>query len=96
MNCPLLERHCLALIFVSQKLIYYFLLHPLNLVTKSNPMKYLLSRPALLGRIGRWLLQLSESDIATIAPKWIQSQALLDLLTQLPSDEHEPLHQNPC
>lgn len=48
MNYQSIESNSLALIFETQKLRHYFLTHPLNLVTKSNPLRYLLSRPALV------------------------------------------------
>lgn len=49
MNYSTIKCHCLALIFATQKLSHYFLAHPVNLVTKSNPLKYLLSRPVMSG-----------------------------------------------
>lgn len=51
LNYFLLELYCLALIFATQKLFHYLLAHCLNLVTKSNHLKYLLSRPVMSGRI---------------------------------------------
>lgn len=67
-----------------------FLPHPLNLVTKSNFLRYLLSKEASSGWVARWLLQLREFDKTIVTPKGIRSQALADLLPQFPSSEHEP------
>ncbi|XP_028104876.1 uncharacterized protein LOC114303897 [Camellia sinensis] len=86
-----IERHCLALIFTAQKLCHYFLAHPIQVVTRSDPVRYLLSKPALTGRMVRWLLALAEYDITCVTPKTIKSQALADLLVQFPSGEHEPV-----
>lgn len=78
----MIKRSCLALIFATQKLRHYFLLHPLHLVTMSNPLRYLLSKTALSSRIGRWLLQLNEFNITVLNLKGIRSQAFADLLAQ--------------
>ncbi|XP_028114983.1 uncharacterized protein LOC114312887 [Camellia sinensis] len=86
----LIERHCLALIFIAQKLRHYFLAHPIQVVTRSDPIHYLLRKPALTGRMTRWLLALAEYDITCVTPKAIKNQALADLLAQFPSGEHEP------
>lgn len=80
LNHPSIKRHYLAFIFFTQKLRHYLLAHPLNLVTKSNSLKYLLSRLAMLGCITCWLLHLNEFAISVVAPKELHSQALLDLL----------------
>ncbi|XP_028100175.1 uncharacterized protein LOC114299598 [Camellia sinensis] len=85
-----IKRHCLALIFTGQKLRHYFLAHPIQVVTKSDPARYLLSKPALNGRMERWLLALAKYDNDYITPKAIKSQALANLLAQFPSGEHEP------
>lgn len=84
-----IERHCLALVFGTQKLRNYFL----NLVTKSNPLRCLLSRLAMSGRTARQILQLNEYDIIVIIPKKLRSQALSDLIAQFPSEKCEPPHE---
>ncbi|GMP78570.1 hypothetical protein CsSME_00034472 [Camellia sinensis var. sinensis] len=85
-----IERHCLALVFAAKKLRHYLLSYPIHLMTRSDPIRFLLTRPALSGRPARWLLSLAEYDITCKAPKAIKSQALADLLAHFPSGEHEP------
>ncbi|XP_028106499.1 uncharacterized protein LOC114305595 [Camellia sinensis] len=87
------ERHCLALVFTAQKLRHYFLAHQIQIVTKSDPIRYLLSKPALTGKVARWLLALGEFEITCVAPKAIKSQALADLLAQFPSGDYEPVNE---
>uniref|UniRef100_A0A2N9J9P3 RNA-directed DNA polymerase n=1 Tax=Fagus sylvatica TaxID=28930 RepID=A0A2N9J9P3_FAGSY len=41
------ERSCLALIYASQRLRYYFLAHKVQLMTKSHPIRSLLHRQAI-------------------------------------------------
>ncbi|XP_028088019.1 uncharacterized protein LOC114288661 [Camellia sinensis] len=84
------ERHYLALIFTAQKLRHYFLAHPIQVMTKSDPVCYLLSKPTLTRRMARWLLALAEYDITCVTPKAIKSQALADLLAQFSYGEYEP------
>ena len=45
------EKACLSLAFAVSKFNHYFLGHRIQLVTKSNLVKYLLNRPQLLGRM---------------------------------------------
>lgn len=65
------------------------LAYEVHLVTHSDPIKYLLTRSALLERIVKWLLLLVEFDISIITPKAIKSQALADFLAQLLSQHGE-------
>ncbi|GMP93460.1 hypothetical protein CsSME_00043281 [Camellia sinensis var. sinensis] len=87
------ERHCLALVFTAQKLRHYFLAHQIQIVTRSDPIRYLLSKHALTGKVARWLLALGEFEITCVAPKAIKSQALADLLAQFPSGDYEPVNE---
>ncbi|XP_028073328.1 uncharacterized protein LOC114275489 [Camellia sinensis] len=87
------ERHCLALVFTAQKLRHYFLTHQNQIVTRSDPIRYLLSKPALTGKVARWLLALGEFEITCVAPKAIKSQALADFLAQFPSGNYEPVNE---
>ncbi|XP_028070435.1 uncharacterized protein LOC114272919 [Camellia sinensis] len=87
------ERHCFALVFTAQKLRHYFLVHQIQIVTISDPIRYLLSKPALTGKVARWLLALGEFEITCVAPKAIKTQALADLLAQFPSGDYEPVNE---
>lgn len=80
MNYPSIEPHCLVLIFTTSKLRHYLLTHLLNLVIRSNPLKYLLCQPIMSRANARWLLQLKEFDIIVVTPRGLRSQALTDLL----------------
>jgi hypothetical protein len=70
------ERSCLALIYVSQRLRHYFLTHQVQLMIKSHPIRSMLQRPVLSGRLAQWLLQLSQYEIVTETPTAIKSQAI--------------------
>ncbi|XP_057779963.1 uncharacterized protein LOC130998564 [Salvia miltiorrhiza] len=46
-----IEKVCLALIFSIQKLKHYFQAHTVRLVSKANPLKFVMSRPVLSDRL---------------------------------------------
>ncbi|PKU85203.1 putative mitochondrial protein [Dendrobium catenatum] len=50
---PSIEKHCLALVFAAQKLRHYMLSHSISLISKVNPLQYLMTRPTLSGRLAR-------------------------------------------
>jgi hypothetical protein len=90
------ERACLALIYASQCLRHYFLAHKIQLMTKSHPIRSLLHRPVLSGRLAQWLLQLSQYEIITETPTTIKSQAIADLLAQFPGEDSSSIsHEVP-
>uniref|UniRef100_A0A2N9GY06 Uncharacterized protein n=1 Tax=Fagus sylvatica TaxID=28930 RepID=A0A2N9GY06_FAGSY len=82
------ERSCLALIYASQRLRHYFLAHKVQLMTKSHPIRSLLQRPVLSGKLAQWLLQLSQYEIIAETPTAIKSQAIADLLAQFPGEDN--------
>ena len=84
---PRIERACLVVIYVSQRLKRYFSSHQILLVTKSHPIKALLYQPLLTGRIAQWLVLLSQYDIGLRTPKAVKSQAIANLLAQFPGKE---------
>ena len=81
----LVERHCLALVFVAQKLRHYLLAFWVHIITRCDPIKFLLAKTVLMGRATRWFLILSEYELKCISPKAIKSQALANLLAYFPS-----------
>ncbi len=74
------EQACLALVYASQHLRYYFLAHKIQLMTKFYLIRSLLHRPVLSGKLTQWLLQLSQYKIITETPMAIKSQAIANLL----------------
>ncbi|KAG9442517.1 hypothetical protein H6P81_018371 [Aristolochia fimbriata] len=60
LNYSPIEKTCLALIFAIQKLRHYLLAHSTNLISRADPLKYIMSRPILSGRLAKWALLLSK------------------------------------
>ncbi|KAG9444902.1 hypothetical protein H6P81_016242 [Aristolochia fimbriata] len=63
LNYTPIEKTCLELIFAIQKLWHYLLEHSTNLISRTDPLKYIMSRPILFGRLAKWALLLSEFEI---------------------------------
>ncbi|KAH6836354.1 hypothetical protein C2S53_011214 [Perilla frutescens var. hirtella] len=60
LNYSPVEKLCLALIFSIQKLKHYFQAHTVRLISKANPLKYVMTRPVLSDRLARWYLQIRD------------------------------------
>ena len=92
MNYSIIEKACLAVVFASQKLRHYMLVHTTRLVAKIDPLKYLLSKEALTGRLDKWVMVLSEFDIQYVERKAIKGQAIADQLADAPMQSSLPLN----
>ncbi|XP_008237342.1 PREDICTED: uncharacterized protein LOC103336085 [Prunus mume] len=91
MRYPKTELLCLAFVYAAQRLRHYFLAHKLQLIVKSDPVRYFLTRLVLSGCLTRWLLQLSEFDITCITPRAIKGQAVINMLALFPKVEESTL-----
>ena len=68
------------------------LCHTTWLISKMDPVKYIFEKPALMGRIARWQVLLSEFDIVYVTQKAIKGSALADYLAQQPLQDYRPMH----
>ena len=68
------------------------LAHTTHLIAKIDPLKYLLSKATLTGRLAKWVMILSEFDIKYVERKAIKGQAIADQLVESPLIDHQPLH----
>ncbi|RVW85729.1 Transposon Tf2-12 polyprotein [Vitis vinifera] len=51
----MIERHCLALVWATRRLRHYMTEYSVQLISRLDPLRYLFDRPALVGRLMRWL-----------------------------------------
>ena len=79
-NYSPIEKTCLALIFSIKKLRHYMYEYTVHLIAHNDPIKYVLSKPILLGWLSRCRLLLTEYEIIYISQKAIKRQALADFL----------------
>ena len=56
-----------------------------------GPLKYLMTRPLLMGRLAKWALILMEFDITYISQKAIKGQTLADFLVAHSFSNDSPL-----
>ena len=58
--------------------------HVIHLVTKIYPVKYVLSRAIMFGRLAKWATTFQEFEIAYVSRKAIKGQALANFLADHP------------
>ncbi|KAM1158254.1 hypothetical protein ACFX19_032122 [Malus domestica] len=75
---------CLALMFAIQKLRHYMHAYTIHLVAKADPVKYVMSKPVLTGRLAKWALLLNQYKIIYVPAKVVKGQALADFLADHP------------
>ena len=51
-----------------------------QLISRTDPIKYIFEKPALTGKISHWQLLLFEFDIVFVVRKAIKGQAIADYL----------------
>ncbi|XP_070008995.1 uncharacterized protein [Nicotiana sylvestris] len=76
---PQLEKLALALIMASRKLRPYFQCHPIVVVT-AYPLRNILHKHELSGRLAKWVIELSEYEITYQPRIAIKSQVLADFV----------------
>lgn len=74
-----LEKLVLTLTMTSTKLRHFFESHKIH-VMKNFPLRMVLSKPKLTGRMAKWAIQLSTYDISYDSRMAIKSQALTDFV----------------
>ncbi|XP_062028318.1 uncharacterized protein LOC133744193 [Rosa rugosa] len=79
-----MEKLCLTLYFSACKLHHYMLSFTTCIIAQTDLVKYMLSRPILRGRIGKWILALSEFSLQYVPQKAVKGQAIADFLAHHP------------
>ena len=70
------------LIFSCTKLRHYLLSAECVVMSNDGVIRYMLSLPILNGRIGSWILALSEFDLRYESAKAVKGQAIADFVVQ--------------
>jgi len=76
------EKLCLCLYFSCTKLRHYLLSAECTVVSKADVIKHMLSMPILNGRVGKWIIALSEFDLRYESAKAVKGQVITDFITQ--------------
>lgn len=88
-----IEKIYLELILVIQKIRHYFQHHYTRLISKEDPLKYILNRPTLNGRLAKWAVLFQQYDIEYVPQKETKGQALMDFMTAHLVSDNSPLAQ---
>jgi ribonuclease HI len=91
----LIEKVALALINAARRLRHYFLAHTI-VVRTDQPIKSLLSRPDMAGRMLKWSLELSEFDIRYESRKALKAQVLADFVAEMTTPTPSPEETEKC
>nr|XP_028949385.1 uncharacterized protein LOC114821441 [Malus domestica] len=83
------EKLCLALYVIAYNLRNYMLPCHIHIIAKTDMIKYILSKPMLTGRIGKWILVLSEFSFQYVPQRAIKGQAIADFLVEHQEAEDE-------
>ena len=81
-----MEKLILALVTADQKLRPYFQAHTIEVSTE-YPMKQVLHKPEVSGRLMKWAIELSEFDIRYKPKTAIKGQVLADFVMEFTSAE---------
>ncbi|PKI58438.1 hypothetical protein CRG98_021196 [Punica granatum] len=91
-NYSEIEKMCCALVWVMQRLRQYTLYHTIRLLSKADPLRYLLDSPSSMRNIAKWRCQLTEYDIEYVPRTSIKGQAIADHLAEFPIDDDTPIN----
>ncbi|RVX02436.1 Retrovirus-related Pol polyprotein from transposon 17.6, partial [Vitis vinifera] len=91
MRYVMIERFCLALVWATRRLRHYMIEYSVHLISRLDPLRYLFDKPALAGRLMRWLVLLTEFDIHYVSQKSINGSVVADHLASLPIIESRPI-----
>ena len=61
------------------------------LISKMDPIKHIFEKIALTGRLARWQMLLSKSDIVYVTQKSVKGSALAEYLAQQPIEDYESI-----
>ncbi|RVW76492.1 Gypsy retrotransposon integrase-like protein 1 [Vitis vinifera] len=81
----------LTLVWATRRLRHYMTEYSVHLISRLDPLRYLFDRPALTGRLMRWLVLLTEFDIQYVSQKSIKGSIVADHLASLPTSEDRPV-----
>ncbi|XP_071688148.1 uncharacterized protein [Rutidosis leptorrhynchoides] len=80
-----MEKLIYALVHTARRLRRYFQAHPIQVLT-DQPIKHVLTRPEIFGRMAKWAIELGEHEISFIPRHSVKGQVIADFLVELPFD----------
>ncbi|GKF56478.1 reverse transcriptase domain-containing protein, partial [Tanacetum coccineum] len=80
-----MEKLVLLLVFVAKRLRRYFQAHPIAVIT-DQPIKQIMSRLDVTGRLQKWSVMLGEHNITYRPLTLVKGQILADFLVEKPDE----------
>ncbi|KAH0643806.1 hypothetical protein KY290_033918 [Solanum tuberosum] len=84
LNYTPIEKMCLALLYATKKMRHYFEAYTIKLISRDDPVKFVMTRPFLSGRLARWSISVNQYDIIYTPQKAVKGQALANFLVDRP------------
>nr|GEX56704.1 reverse transcriptase domain-containing protein [Tanacetum cinerariifolium] len=85
LNYSPMEKLVLSLVFAAKRLRRYFQAHPITVIT-DQPIKQVLSRPDVAGRLQKWSIMLGDHNITYRLRTSIKGQILADFFNEMPGN----------
>ena len=80
-----IEKECLVLVFAVQKIRHYLMGQHIQVISRVNRLRLLMTRPSSLNcRLATWAILLSQSDMQFMPQKAIKRQAMANFLADHP------------
>ena len=83
MRYVMIKRLCVALVWATRRSRHCMIEYSVCLISRLDPLWYLFDKPALTGRLMRWLVILSEFDIQYVSQKSIKRSIVANHLVSL-------------
>ncbi|KAK4382052.1 hypothetical protein Sango_2910900 [Sesamum angolense] len=88
-----IERMALALVTTIRKLHPYFFFYPIGVRT-NTPLKQVLGKLEVSGRLVKWAIELSEYDISYLPRTTIKAQTLANFISEMKGTTQEEVPEN--
>ncbi|XP_047331527.1 uncharacterized protein LOC124935113 [Impatiens glandulifera] len=84
LNYSSVEKVCWALAWVMKRLRHYMQAHPIKLVSRLDPIRFLFQRTLLSPRLAKWMMMISKYGITYTMQKSIKRSIVADFLDDQP------------
>src|ERR1041384_6799832 len=81
------EKLCLALYWVYQKMQHYLSANTTHIIAEQSPLKFLMERLVLDSKMARWVSTLAVYDLKFVQKKVVEGGAIADQLAELPIED---------
>nr|GEX74105.1 reverse transcriptase domain-containing protein [Tanacetum cinerariifolium] len=85
LNYSPMEKLVMSLVFAAKRLRRYFQVHPITVIT-DQPIKQVMTRPDVAGRLQKWSIMLGEHNITYRPRTSVKGQILAYFLIEMPGD----------